>query len=139
MAGNVNRNDEINFERFESEVLIVPIVMLLLGMISTIVIVTFALQNGQVVTVGFFDWRVEASLVLVIIVSALMGFLTALFFELFLQIKLRYRLFKMGRQIKQQDEELQRLKKESGAAGSVPGKPTVPGEKSVGESQGVIL
>lgn len=116
-----------------------PIVMLLLGMVSAIVIVAFALQNGQVVTVGFLDWRVEASLVLVIIVSALMGFLTALFFELFIQIKLRYRLFKMGRQIKQQDEELQRLKKESGAAGSVPGKPTVPGEKSVGESQGGIL
>ena len=126
---------KLNFERFEPEVLIVPIVMLLLGMISTIVIVTFALQNGQVVTVGFFDWRVEASLVLVIIVSALMGFLAALFFELFVQIKLRYRLYKMGRQIKQQEEELQRLKKESGAAGSVPGKPTVPVEKSSDESQ----
>ena len=112
-----------------------PIVMLLLGMVSTIVIVAFALQNGQVVTVGFFDWRVEASLVLVIIVSALMGFLTALFFELFIQIKLRYRLYKMGRQIKQQDEELQRLRKENGAAGSVPVKPAVPGEKTVDESQ----
>jgi uncharacterized integral membrane protein len=99
-----------------AEVLIVPVVMLLLGMISTIVIVTFALQNGQVVTVGFFDWRVEASLVLVIIVSALMGFLAALFFELFIQIKLRYRLYKLGRQIKQQDEEIQRLKKETGLA-----------------------
>ncbi len=93
-----------------------PVVMLLLGMISTIVIVTFALQNGQVVTVGFFDWRVEASLVLVIIVSALMGFLAALFFELFIQIKLRYRLYKLGRQIKQQDEEIQRLKREIGLA-----------------------
>lgn len=126
---------KLNFERFEPEVLIVPIVMLLLGMISTIVIVTFALQNGQVVTVGFFDWRVEASLVLVIIVSALMGFLAALFFELFVQIKLRYRLYKMGRQIKQQEEELQRLKKENGAASSVAGKPTVPVEKSSDESQ----
>ena len=126
---------KLNFERFEPEVLIVPIVMLLLGMISTIVIVTFALQNGQVVTVGFFDWRVESSLVLVIIVSALMGFLAALFFELFVQIKLRYRLYKMGRQIKQQEEELQRLKKESGAASSVAGKPTVPVEKSSDESQ----
>lgn len=126
---------KLNFERFEPEVLIVPIVMLLLGMISTIVIVAFALQNGQVVTVGFFDWRVEASLVLVIIVSALMGFLAALFFELFVQIKLRYRLYKMGRQIKQQEEELQRLKKESGAASSVAGKPTVPVEKSSDESQ----
>lgn len=116
---------KLNFERFEPEVLIVPIVMLLLGMISTIVIVTFALQNGQVVTVGFFDWRVEASLVLVIIVSALMGFLAALFFELFVQIKLRYRLYKMGRQIKQQEEELQRLKQDSGVTSPSSAKPVV--------------
>ncbi len=88
-----------------------PIVMLLLGMVSTIVIVVFALQNGQVVTVGFFDWHVEASLVLVIILSALMGFLAALFFELFVQIKLRYRLYKMNRQVKQLEEEVQVLKK----------------------------
>ena len=112
-----------------------PIVMLLLGMISTIVIVTFALQNGQVVTVGFFDWRVEASLVLVIIVSALMGFLAALFFELFVQIKLRYRLYKMGRQIKQQDEEIQRLKKEAGVTEAISGKSAVKEEKPAEENQ----
>ena len=72
------------------------ILMLLLGMVSAIVIVVFALQNGRVVTVSFFDWSVEASLVLVIMITALMGFLTALFFELFVQIKLRFRLYKMG-------------------------------------------
>lgn len=115
-----------------------PIVMLLMGMVSTIVIVAFALQNGQVVTVGFFDWRVEASLVLVIIVSALMGFLTALFFELFIQIKLRYRLYKMGRQIKQQDEEIQRLKKEIGVAVPTSAKPLVNENKPADEMQGGI-
>ena len=115
-----------------------PIVMLLLGMISTIVIVAFALQNGQVVTVGFFDWRVEASLVLVIIVSALMGFLAALFFELFVQIKLRYRLYKMGRQIKQQDEEIQRLKKETGVAVLTSAKSPVNENKPVDEMQSGI-
>lgn len=87
------------------------ILMLLLGMVSTIIIVVFALQNGRIVTVSFFDWAVDASLVLVIMVSALMGFLTALFFELFIQIKLRYRLFKMGRQIRQMEEELAHLRK----------------------------
>ena len=88
-----------------------PILMLLLGMFSVIVIVVFALQNGQIVTVRFFDWSVEASQVLVIIISALMGFLTALFFEMFVQIKLRYRLYKMGRQIKQMEETLVSQKK----------------------------
>lgn len=85
------------------------ILMLLLGMVSTVIIVVFALQNGRIVTVSFFDWSVEASLVLVIIVSAMMGFLAALFFELFVQIKLRYRLYKTGRQLKQLEEEIRIL------------------------------
>lgn len=87
------------------------ILMLLLGMVSTIIIVVFALQNGRIVTVSFFDWSIDASLVLVIIVSALMGFLTALFFELFIQIKLRYRLYKSGRQIRQLEEEVASLRR----------------------------
>ena len=86
------------------------ILLLLLGMVSAIVIVVFALQNGRVVTVSFFDWSVEASLVLVIMITALMGFVTALFFELFVQIKLRFRLYKMGRQVKSLEEELVKLK-----------------------------
>ena len=86
------------------------ILLLLLGMISAIVIVVFALQNGRIVTVSFFDWSVEASLVLVIMITALMGFVTALFFELFVQIKLRFRLYKMGRQVKSLEEELVKLK-----------------------------
>jgi uncharacterized integral membrane protein len=85
------------------------ILMLLLGMVSAIVIVVFALQNGRVVTVSFFDWSVEASLVLVIMITALMGFVTALFFELFVQIKLRFRLYKMGRQVKSLEDELLKL------------------------------
>jgi lipopolysaccharide assembly protein A len=85
------------------------ILMLLLGMVSAIVIVVFALQNGRVVTVSFFDWSVEASLVLVIMITALMGFLTALFFELYVQIKLRFRLYKMGKQVKSLEGELLKL------------------------------
>ncbi len=89
--------------------------MLLMGMAMAIIIVVLALQNGRVVTVGFFDWSIEASLVLVIMVSASMGFLTALFLELFIQLKLRYKLFRMGHQVKQLEEELLRLKKPASA------------------------
>ena len=106
-----------------------PIFMLLLGMVSSIAIVVFALQNGRIVTVGFFDWSVEASLVLVIMVSALMGFVTAIFFELFIQIKLRYRLYKMGRQLKQVEEELVALKKSVAVSGK--GVPTSAGEGKI--------
>ena len=87
------------------------ILMLLLGMAMALAIVVFALQNGRIVTVSFFDWSVEASLVLVIMASALMGFLTALFFELFIQIKLRFRLYKMGRHVRVLEEELVKWKK----------------------------
>ena len=110
------------------------IVMLLLGMVLTIVIVVFALQNGRIVTVGFFDWSIEASLVLVIIVSALMGFLTALFFELFIQIKLRYRLFKLGRQVRQLEEENQNLRRLSPIAQTSTEKPLLAEDISTFES-----
>ena len=114
-----------------------PIIMLLLGMVSTIVIVAFALQNGRIVNVSFFDWSIEASLVLVIMVSALMGFITALFFELFVQLKLRYKLFKQGRQLKQLEEEVQVLQKQNAlkAPGAI--KPT--GESSQSASEPLII
>ncbi|MHC1760207.1 MAG: lipopolysaccharide assembly LapA domain-containing protein [Negativicutes bacterium] len=115
-----------------------PILMLLLGMILTIIIVVFALQNGQVVTVGFFDWRVEASLVLVIILSALMGFFAALFFELFVQLKLRYRLYKANKQLKKMEEEITALKKYSVAQSPVLTKPTGEQEPKTGESVTIV-
>ena len=87
------------------------ILMLLLGMAMALAIVVFALQNGRIVTVSFFDWSVEGSLVLVIMASALMGFLRALVFELFIQIKLRFRLYKMGRHVRALEEELVKWQK----------------------------
>ena len=116
----------------------VPILMLLLGMILTIIIVVFALQNGQVVTVGFFDWHVEASLVLVIILSALMGFFAALFFELFVQIKLRYRLYKANKQLKKMEEEIAALKNSNVAQAPVLAKPAGEQEARNGESATII-
>ena len=116
----------------------VPILMLLLGMILTIIIVVFALQNGQVVTVGFFDWRVEASLVLVIILSELMGFFAALFFELFVQIKLRYRLYKANKQLKKMEEEIAALKNSNVAQAPVLAKPAGEQEARNGESATII-
>ena len=116
----------------------VPILMLLRGMILTIIIVVFALQNGQVVTVGFFDWRVEASLVLVIILSALMGFFAALFFELFVQIKLRYRLYKANKQLKKMEEEIAALKNSNVAQAPVLAKPAGEQEARNGESATII-
>ena len=110
-----------------------PILMLLLGMVSTIVIVAFALQNGRIVNVSFFDWSIEASLVLVIMVSALMGFITALFFELFVQLKLRYKLFKQGRQLKQLEEEVQVLQKQNASKVPIAIKPTGDSAQSVSE------
>ena len=116
----------------------VPILMLLLGMILTIIIVVFALQNGQVVTIGFFDWRVEASLVLVIILSALMGFFAALFFELFVQLKLRYRLYKANKQLKKMEEEIAALKNSNVAQAPVLAKPAGEQEARNGESATII-
>ena len=103
-------------------------------MVLTIIIVVFALQNGQVVTVGFFDWRVEASLVLVIILSALMGFFAALFFELFVQIKLRYRLYKANKQLKKLEEEVADLKNFNATQAPVLTNPATDQEPKPGDS-----
>ena len=111
-----------------------PIIMLLLGMVSTIVIVAFALQNGRIVNVSFFDWSIEASLVLVIMMSALMGFITALFFELFVQLKLRYKLFKQGRQLKQLEEEVMVLQKQNALKAPSVIRPTGDGAQSASET-----
>jgi uncharacterized integral membrane protein len=134
-AGTGNWHDEMvhNTYFMEGEIGL-PIIMLLLGMVSTIVIVAFALQNGRIVNVSFFDWSIEASLVLVIMVSALMGFITALFFELFVQLKLRYKLFKQGRQLKQLEEEVLVLQKQYASKSPGVVGPTGDGAQSANEA-----
>ncbi len=69
-------------------------------------IALFAVQNSAVVNVNLLTWNIEASLVLVILGAASLGFLTALSLQIYAQMKLRYQLYKVRGQVKQLEEEL---------------------------------
>ncbi len=66
----------------------------------------FAVQNSTIVTVSLFFRTIEASLVIVILGAAALGFFTALFFGLFIQLKMRYRLYRANRRISLLEAEL---------------------------------
>lgn len=75
-------------------------VLLIAAAAFAFLVALFALQNSEVVRVGFMGWKFETSLVLVILGSALLGFLIALLLGLIMQIKLRFQLYKAKQQIK---------------------------------------
>ena len=80
---------------------------LLTAALLSFVTAYFAVQNSTLVTVNLFYQTFEASLVIVILGAATLGFVTALFLGMFVQIKTRYRLFKAERRIAQLEAELQ--------------------------------
>lgn len=81
-------------------------VLLLAAAIFAFLVALFALQNSEIVRVGFMGWKFETSLVLVILGSALLGFLTALFLGMIMQIKLRFQLYKARQHIRLMDEKV---------------------------------
>jgi len=81
-------------------------VLLIAAAIFAFLVALFALQNSEIVRVGFMGWKFETSLVLVILGSALLGFLTALFLGMIMQIKLRFQLYKARQQIRLMDEKV---------------------------------
>ncbi len=80
-------------------------VLLITAAVFAFLVALFALQNSEIVRVGFMGWKFETSLVLVILGSALLGFLTALFLGMIMQIKLRFQLYKARQQIRLMEEK----------------------------------
>jgi len=78
----------------------------LLAVVLLFVTAFFAVQNSTVVTVNLFYWSLEASLAVVILGAATLGFAAAAFFGLFVQVGLRYRLYKANRRIGHLEAEL---------------------------------
>jgi putative membrane protein len=54
---------------------------LAIGIISTIFILVFILQNTEIVTVNFLFWKMEMSRVILILVLLLVGFLLGYIFR----------------------------------------------------------
>ncbi|MCX8111114.1 MAG: LapA family protein [Syntrophorhabdaceae bacterium] len=55
--------------------------------IAILLVTIFSIQNSMVVGITFLFWRFEASLALIIFLSALSGVIIALFFFLWLKVK----------------------------------------------------
>lgn len=81
-------------------------VTLLFSIGFAFLIALFAVQNSAVVNVNLLTWNIEASLVLVILGAASLGFLMALSLQIYAQMKLRYQLYKIRGQVKQLEDEL---------------------------------
>lgn len=79
---------------------------LILSMACIFLITIFAIQNSMIVSVNVFTWNVNTSLVLVILGSALLGFLMAFCLGLYTQFKLRLKLHKTSTQIKKLEQQL---------------------------------
>ena len=81
-------------------------VALLFAVAFAFLIALFAVQNTMTVHVTLFKWNIETSLVLVILAAASLGFCTALFLQIYSQVKLRFQLYKAQSRIKQLEQEL---------------------------------
>ncbi len=81
-------------------------VLLILAIGFAFLIALFAVQNSTMVSVNLFTMSLEASLVLVILGAAALGFLSALMLQLYVQVKLKYQLYKAHSRIRQLEEEL---------------------------------
>lgn len=84
-------------------------VTLLFTTVFAFLIALFAVQNSTVVSVNLLVWNVEASLVIVILGAASLGFLMALSLQFYAQLKLRYQLYKANSRIRHLEAEMARL------------------------------
>ena len=91
-------------------------VTVLLAMCFAFLIALFAVQNSVTVDVNFMTWNVQASLVLVVLGSAALGFLLAMSLLFYSQIRIRYQLYKARDTIKQLEETLAARPPEDGKA-----------------------
>lgn len=81
-------------------------VLLILAIGFAFLIALFAVQNSTMVSVNLLTMSLDASLVLVILGAAALGFLSALMLQLYVQLKMKYQLYKAHGRIRQLEEEL---------------------------------
>jgi uncharacterized integral membrane protein len=88
---------------------------ILLGALSVI----FALQNITVITVTFFNWQIEGSLALILILAGATGVLIALLLVLPETLKNYFRYRKLRKENERLEEELRKQKERTAFAKNV--------------------
>ncbi|MDF2633697.1 MAG: hypothetical protein K0R78_571 [Pelosinus sp.] len=87
-------------------------IFLLIAFMFSLVVAVFSIQNSISVTVNLFYWAIQTSLVVVVIGSALCGFLIALSVSLFKYVGVRFQLSKANTQIKELNLKMDALQNE---------------------------
>lgn len=86
------------------------IILFILGLLLGAVAVIFSLQNITVVTVSFFEWQVDGSLAVILILAILTGILVCLLILLPGTIQTALRLRALTKENKKLEEDLKRQK-----------------------------
>lgn len=82
------------------------IIFLIIGIILGALSVVFALQNVEVVTVSFFNWSIQGSLSVIILVSLVLGMLIALLLTLPEMVGHGYRMRRLMRENEELESEM---------------------------------
>ncbi|NPV70623.1 MAG: LapA family protein [Firmicutes bacterium] len=85
---------------------VVARVFLIVGFAFALIVALFAVQNSMVVSVRFFTWGFETSLVLVVIASAALGAMSAGVLGLPGSIRLRLKVRELDGKIRRLESEL---------------------------------
>lgn len=86
------------------------LILFILGLLLGGVAVVFSLQNVAVVTVTFFQWQLDGSLAVILILAIITGILVCLLILLPGTIQTSFRLRSLKKENKKLEEELRRQK-----------------------------
>lgn len=102
--------------------------ILLVALLCALLVAVFALQNSLPVTVTFLVWRLEMSLVLIILGAAVLGAVAVFLLGSMTLLKQRHQLREAQRKLKKLEDELAKQ-----AASSVPERTEQTAETKTGE------
>ncbi|MDK2882334.1 MAG: hypothetical protein PWP58_670 [Bacillota bacterium] len=80
--------------------------ILIVALFCALLVAVFALQNSVPVTVTFLAWRLEMSLVLIILGAAVLGAVAVFLLGSMTLLRQRHQLREAGRKIKKLEDEL---------------------------------
>ena len=96
------------------------IILFILGLLLGAVAVVFSLQNIDVVTIAFFNWKMTGSLSVVLLLAILVGMLVVLLIILPGSAKNYFRYRRLKKENSRLEEELRKQKEKTVFAKTVP-------------------
>ena len=101
------------------------LIFFILGLLLGGVMVIFALQNVAVITVSFFQWQLEGSLALILLLAVLAGILITLLLLLPESVSKYFKYKNLKKENQRLEEELRKQKELTVFAKSIPATPEI--------------